>query len=237
MESPLLGYDGSINTIPESTRKPFKLWQKILLFSLATLIIFLSTRVDMSPVSHSKCFNDEVFNLTSPLNSYFADHPSIRDLFEILSSFFLDVNLLSFLGYYVLWGDSWRPILFGSGFYAIRGSLQALTVLGFPEGFIWTFPGIYSFAITYVRSSDFFYSGHVGVMLFLAIYFRTKGFRKMMYYSIFCSVFEGIVMVIVRCHYGIDVVGGALFCHYLWIMSEYPARYVDSFSFPKQNKG
>ena len=142
---------------------------------------------------------------------------------------FIDLGFLIFVGNYVVWGNTWREMLALSLFYAVRGTLQGIDVLGFPDGFIWGYPGMYSFVITYVRSSDFFYSGHVGFMLLCAMSSYGKGLKLLMWYCLFCSFFEGCVMLLVRCHYGIDVVGGLVFAHYLWMLSEMPTKLFDRY--------
>jgi hypothetical protein len=215
-----------------STKKSRKFFYlKCFLLILLLLLIFSSQAINSSTSRSPKCIEDRIFNLTSSINSYFSSSPSIKNSFVILSSFFLDLNISIFLGIFLLWGDSWREVIFAGSFYSIRGLLQALTILGFPEGFIWEYPGIYSLLITYVRSSDFFYSGHVGMMMFTGIYYYRNHFLGLMWYSVFCCIFEAIVMVLVRCHYSIDIVGALIFCHYFWILSKDFAFYADVLGF------
>ena len=204
---------------------------RVCLLLLLFIVIYLTRFVISLTFSNPSCIEDRVFVLTSQINSYFALSPDIKNAFIILSSFFLDLNLSIFMVLFTLWGDSWRELIFASSFYSIRGTLQALTILSFPDGFIWGYPGVYSLLITYVRSSDFFYSGHVGMMMFTGIYYYRNKHNWLMLYSAFCCTFEACVMVIVRCHYSIDIVGALIFCHYFWILSKYFAYYADYLGF------
>lgn len=242
MEEPLLNHSNNEtwfknyighNFNSQKAKKAFywrlSLW--ILIVILIATINFLNNYTKSSP----ECIGDLVFDLSSPINDYFSDNPDIKNSFVILSSFFLDVNLSIFMVIFILWGSSWRALILASSFYGLRGSLQAMTVLGFPQGFVWGYPGIYSLLITYVRSSDFFYSGHVGMMLFTYFYYRDSGYYNLKYYSLFCLVFEACVMVTVRCHYSIDIIGALLFCHYFWILSGYFAYYADYIGFKQSS--
>jgi hypothetical protein len=215
----------------DSPKKKHDFIMRLLGLLVGILSIFWATRISMPKVPHSQCMVDRIFDMTSPLNDYFAKNPQVKDAFVILSSSLIDFNLLCFAILYGLWGTTWRPIVFAASFYAIRGFLQASTVLGFPEGFIWEFPGVYSVLITYVKSSDFFYSGHVGVMLFCGLYFHEHKHEWLAFYSIFCIACEAIIMVLVRCHYGIDIFGGLIFCHYFWTVCEIPSRFVDKLGY------
>lgn len=238
MEEPLLGYSGektatykyiTHNFESEKAKKAFYLRLSLWIIILAFLILvnFINNFTSRTP----ECTEDTIFELSAPINTYFAENPEVKNFFVILSSFLLDVNLSFFMVIFILWGTSWRALTFASSFYALRGYLQAMTVLGFPNGFIWEYPGIYSLLITYVRSSDFFYSGHVGMMLFTCIYFHNGNYNYLKYYSLFCLAFEACVMVFVRCHYSIDIIGAVLFCHYFWILSKYFAQYADYIGF------
>lgn len=240
MEEPLIGesrnkaqksiYETYVSHNWKSAEKTRDFYIRLIGVVLAVIVVGVFSRVERDPVSRAKCMNDAGFDLTNGINVYFRDNAEVKNFVIILSSFFLDVNLLFFLTIYGLYGDSWKPVIFFACFYIIRAILQGSTILGFPEGFVWGFPGIYSLAITYVRSSDFFYSGHVGVMLFLGMFFYDKGYLKLFYYSIFCCLFEGCVMVLVRCHYSIDIIGGILFAHYLWTVSDWISKITDKYS-------
>ena len=238
LESPLIAGKrlGSENIYRKYISHNWESSEKLRLFGMrivgVTLIIITICIVSLlqpSQISGSECMIDKIFIATSSLNTFLAKNPNVKDLIIILSSLFLDIGFLIFVANYVVWSKTWREIIALLMFYSLRGILQTIDVLGFPEGFIWGFPGMYSFVITYVKSSDFFYSGHVGFMLLCAISSYGKDLKLLMWYCLFCSFFEGCVMLLVRCHYGIDVVGGLVFAHYLWMISEAPTRFFDKY--------
>lgn len=215
----------------DNERKKRQFYIRLMGLLVMILTIYLVTRINMPVVSYQQCMADKVFGMTNALNMYFAMNTQVKNAFEIFSSTLIDINLLCFAILYGLWGTTWKPLVFSGSFFIFRGSLQAATVLGFPDGFIWEFPGLYSVLVTYVKSSDFFFSGHVGVMLFCGMFFYEHGHNRLLGYSIFCIFCEAIVMVLVRCHYGIDIVGGLIFSHYIWIISEWPAKIVDKLGY------
>lgn len=98
-----------------------------------------------------------------------------------------------------------------------------------PDDFIWDYPGFPSIMVYYGESSDFFYSGHVGVCLFLALENFAHDNLITGVFSLLLMVLTGFIMIISRAHYFIDIVAGIVFSHYFWIMSERVAPYLDRF--------
>jgi hypothetical protein len=55
--------------------------------------------------------------------------------------------------------------------------------MGRPEGFLWSYPGLYSATVPYHDTNDFFFSGHIGTCFLLAMEYRAAGFYKMSYFA------------------------------------------------------
>jgi hypothetical protein len=241
MDQPLLS-DEKIKRYIEYKRKYFSHnWEspdqikvffiRILGAILVVSVILYFTRSTPSLLNGSECYADQVFKLTDALNAYFELHGTVKKTVLIIASAFLDLALIVFLLEYIVWGKSWRQVIVPILFYTVRACLQAITVLGFPEGYIWENPGFYSVFITYIKSSDFFYSGHVGIMLYCCIDMHDRGNMFISRYCLFCSIFEGIVMILMRCHYISDIIGAVIYTHYLWIASKKLVSYADSFGY------
>jgi hypothetical protein len=96
-------------------------------------------------------------------------------------------------------------------------------VFSFPKDYIWGHPGIFSLTISYARTSDFFYSGHVGSSVlcffeFSRYEFFEKRFSYLKYFSLNCAITQSLVQIIFRGHYLIDVISGFVFAHYFYIL-------------------
>lgn len=115
------------------------------------------------------CYEDVLFDLTKPLNRYFNENDNFRHTLMVISSLFIDTFLIVFLIRWTMFSETLSELFFPFFFYGTRGTLQAIFIFGMPEGLIWDYPGLPSLTITYMRTSDFFYSGHVGVILFCTI--------------------------------------------------------------------
>jgi len=193
------------------------------LFTLVNSVFGLLIPSDSVP-----CVKDYLLDWTEELNTYFRENEPERHTLLIVSSLLVDVLLLHFLVKYLIWGDSWQEPFFIVSFFAFRYCIQQLFHLKYPEGFIWDYPGFPSFAIPYFESSDFFFSGHVGIVSFCALFnYKTKS-KLMTVLSVLAVALEFFAMMVLRTHYTIDLVCGILFAHYFWILSGQVSAYVDA---------
>ena len=96
-----------------------------------------------------------------------------------------------------------------------------------PSTFAFFPPGFPSMSVSYKRSTDFFYSGHVGVLTFLSLEnFEHK--RKIAgYFAIFSIFYVFVILAILRSHYTIDLFAGIIMGHYIWMVIERPAKWLD----------
>jgi PAP2 superfamily C-terminal len=173
------------------------------------------------------CLYDGIFEITTPINHFFIENEEPRNSLLILSSFFIDFLLMWFAVRYALWGKSSRQLIFFFLFYLTRAFIQSFFLMRVPDGYCWDYPGFPSLAVSYHKTSDFFYSGHVGVMLFCALENKHLGNSYMMWVSVFVCVSEFFIMIVLRGHYSIDLISGLVFSHYYWIISGWLCIKVD----------
>jgi hypothetical protein len=173
------------------------------------------------------CLWDGFFELTTPINEFFNENKEPKNAILIFSSFLIDVLLVWFCVRYALWGRTSRQIIFFILFYGTRAAIQSFFLMRIPPGYCWDYPGFPSLAVSYEKTSDFFYSGHVGVMLFCALEHRWLGNRYMMWVALFVVFMESLIMIVLRGHYSIDIISGLVFAHYYWIVSEWISLHVD----------
>jgi len=100
--------------------------------------------------------------------------------------------------------------------------------MGYPEGYIWEYPGFPSIMVSYLKSNDFFFSGHVGLPIILMSEFYFLERYYMVIFSIFTFLIEIFTMIAIRGHYTIDLIAGAVFAHYIFQNVE---RYIDKLDY------
>ncbi len=103
----------------------------------------------------------------------------------------------------------------------------------FPKGFLFEYPGFPSITVSYLKTNDFFYSGHVGmpVILMCEFYFLKRYY--MFSFSIFTFFVEFFTMIFLRSHYSIDLISGAIFAHYIFQNVSKITHYFDNLTFNK----
>ncbi|HEY6944085.1 MAG TPA: phosphatase PAP2-related protein [Candidatus Acidoferrum sp.] len=157
---------------------------------------------------------DALHNLTSGLNSYFAQNSAAANALLILSSAFIDALGVFLLGSW-LFGGSVRPFLGLVLLMLLRQFLQALCSLPVPSGMIWHYPGFPSLLVTYHVANDFFFSGHTAIAVFGAIELSRFPRRWLTAIAVLVVLFEVATVLILRAHYTMDVFTGILAA--LWI--------------------
>jgi len=185
------------------------------------------TGVALPQESIETCYWDALHEVSAPLNTYFAENAYARHSLLISSSMIVDFLLLSFAVRYVMFGKSCRELVFLVSFYGFRAVIQGLFLMKFPEGLAWDRPPFPSLTVSYALTSDFFYSGHLGVVTFCALENHKAKNYLLAWVSVFSIVFEFFVMVVLRGHYTIDLISGIVFAHYIWIVSGKFSRFLD----------
>lgn len=97
----------------------------------------------------------------------------------------------------------------------------------YPDGYLWDFPGLYSITVPYGKTNDFYYSGHVGCCLLSYLEFKANGWFKFAYFSLVTMILQASLMIFLRSHYSIDIFGGLVFAHYIWMMAEKYSYFID----------
>jgi hypothetical protein len=168
------------------------------------------------------CFRDRyVSKYIYSITKFLSQHLHIRDLFLITGSNSLDVLLLSYMAIYIKYGKSWTGIINMVLFYSIRGVFQNYITLSYYHTYLYTEPAFFSFFVPVFRAADFFWSGHCGITLIVALQFRNWGYHKTFCVGLIISLWQGFVMTSLRAHYSIDIIFGWLISHYCFWWSAY----------------
>jgi hypothetical protein len=182
------------------------------------------------------CLEDKTHILTDSLNKYLHENPLVSDYMTIISSLFIDIMMISICLYWVFYSESWRFLFSLFVFYILRAVTQGLFIMRAPEGLIWNHPGLPSLAVSYLKTTDFFFSGHVGLPIIVACEFFKNDYVFMAYFSLLSCLIEFIVMTIMRGHYIIDLIFGITTAHYVYIIVEKYIHIIDDSSFSLKNQ-
>jgi hypothetical protein len=98
----------------------------------------------------------------------------------------------------------------------------------YPEGYLWEYPGFPSITVSYLKTNDFFFSGHCGMPILMAMEFRKIKHYKMFIFCLFTCIFEAFTMIVMRGHYSIDILAGIIFAHYIFIQVNHYVNHLDS---------
>ena len=241
-ESPVLSTSSTLPVIQDKIKIPitktilFDKWTifKIILVTLSLVALGLNTIYGFAlPKGDVKCMEDLFFNITEPVNTYFANHPASKNALLIISSLFIDAMVLYGFYHWALYIRSWRIPLAIACFYLFRALIQQLLMMRFPMGYLWDYPGFPSIVVSYLRTNDFFFSGHVRFPIIFAYEWHKLNKKIFMYGAFLICVLEFITMVFLRGHYSIDLVSGLIYSHYTCIMIEPLAKFLDNNRFTR----
>jgi len=201
----------------------------IICFALIALNTY--SNIPVAETEDSHCIVDRSFIHSKDFNQHIKENPDIRKLLVIISSFLIDYSIFGLIYVWIFYGKTWQPLISIIVFYGFRGLCNYLYLLQSPTDLLWEFPGIWSFSVSYHKTTDFFFSGHVGINFISAYEVNRLGFPKTALISIlgvFCQIF---VMVNIRGHFFIDLIAGLLSAHYSIILSDYFHNYVSRLVF------
>lgn len=164
--------------IPESEYPNFKIWFNLLVFCGIGLILFLFKMFGI-PTLSVPCLLDRGHQVTEPINRMCNDNPTFGHGIIIVSSLCIDFIVTSSLLYWFLNSKSLRLPIALFLFYILRIPHLYIYTPKFPDGFFFEYPGFPSISVPYGRQSDFYFSGHSGIMTLMFCEWRHLGFKKM----------------------------------------------------------
>jgi membrane-associated phospholipid phosphatase len=152
---------------------------------------------------------DFVHDLTARWNSYLSLNERAANAALITSSIFIDLFGLSLIAA-AIFGPTFAPFLAVLIVFALRQVCQGLCTLPPPPGIIWRNPGFPALLVTYAVGNDFFFSGHTALAVLGAIEIAHSGPPWLAVIAAVIALGEMLVVLVLRAHYTLDVVAGAL---------------------------
>ena len=213
--------DPKMKKIEENESKQITHTQKIICFLIVIVVLTITNQISFHDTTkgREKCNIDKFLDLTENLNKVARENENFRNFLMVISSFLIDMSVIATGVCWILYSKTWRPLISIGMFYLFRGIINASFAMKYPENMIWEYPGIPSFSVSYHKTSDFFFSGHVGINLIAAIELYRYGMTKISFLSFFGIFFQIFTMIVLRGHYSIDLIAGLISAHYCDLIS------------------
>lgn len=130
-------------------------------------------------------------------------HPKEKKYMIAFSSFYLDCMFLFFAYHFIRYSNNPR-ILYAAGFfYGARALCQALFLFQFPIGYTFDDPNVFSLMVPYGTTSDFYFSGHCGILLLINMELYHMGYVHLSWANFLFLGYMASVMIGTRGHYSI----------------------------------
>jgi membrane-associated phospholipid phosphatase len=152
---------------------------------------------------------DVLHRWSAPLHGALVARPRAADRLLVVSSAFVDALGLYVLGAGLL-GPSFRPLVALFAVFSLRQVCQALVVLPAPQGMIWRDPGFPTLFVTYGTGGDFFFSGHTAIAALGALELSRAAPPWLAWTAAAVALLEVAAVIVLRAHWTIDVLAGAL---------------------------
>lgn len=182
---------------------------RVVVVIVALAIWFWTQKLIGAKASIGSGLGDALHGMTGNWHRYLLAHSKVADRLLIGSSLFIDIFGVSLIGLAVI-GPTMKPFVALIVLFALRQICQGICTLPPPPGIIWRNPGFPSLLVTYSVSNDFFFSGHTALAVLGAIEVSHLAPGWLAGVACAVAVLEAGVVLVLRAHYTLDIIAGAL---------------------------
>jgi hypothetical protein len=182
---------------------------RVLVIVVALVIWFWTQKLIARKAPEPDGMGDAVHRWTAGWHNYFLTHDKAANRALALSSLGIDVLGLSLIGA-AIFGPSFAPFLAILIVFSLRQICQLCCTLPPPPGMIWRDPGYPTALVTYGVSNDFFFSGHTALAVLGAIEICQLAPWYLGAAAVLLALAEALIVLVLRAHYTLDVITGAL---------------------------
>lgn len=168
------------------------------------------------PYADIPCLIDKTHQFTSIINEEINSNKTFGNFMIISTSLFVDFFAVTILYIWITKTRSIRIMIVFLLFYVIRGIHLYFFRLKFPAGFYFPYPGFPSLTVPYGRESDFFFSGHCGMLTICMKELSKEKFNTLKIINLFAIIWTAFSLVCLRVHYFIDISTGILWATFLF---------------------
>jgi len=181
-----------------------------ILFTAAALAIWFWSQALIGRKAFGKDgVGDWLHDLTAGWNHWLTVHPKAADMLLIISSLLVDLFGIALIAFAVF-GPSVGPLIALVIVFGLRQICQASNSLPAPPGILWRRPGFPAVFVTYGISNDFFFSGHTALAVLGAIQAAHLLPAWAGIAAAIIALLEAVVVLVLRAHYTMDIIAGAL---------------------------
>jgi len=199
---------------------------RVLAIALALVIWFWTQKLIGIRAGRCDGIGDRGHDLTAKWHAYFAANARAADRALMLSSLCID-GFGVFLIAAAVFGRSFAPFLGVLIVFSLRQICQAYCPLPPPPGIIWRNPGFPTVLVTYGVGNDFFFSGHTALAMLGAIELCHLAPWWLAVVAVVLALGEAVIVLVLRAHYTMDVVTGALAAWFAADMARWLAPLLD----------
>lgn len=127
----------------------------------------------------------------------------MRSFVIISSSLLMDITFIVLMAVFVFKGKTPRVAYAVIIFYGCRAICQNLFFFQFPENWIFTDPGFFSLLVPYDKTSDFYFSGHVGFLAMSTLELVHIGWVGVAFLNFVSMIYTAWMLITLRAHYSI----------------------------------
>jgi hypothetical protein len=91
-----------------------------ILFFTVLMSTALATTKRNDKISRQECLRDYTFFMTSPVNKFLKEHPTVTNAFIIYSSMLMDFLIVTFVLLFLLYWKTYRPVITYILFFGFR---------------------------------------------------------------------------------------------------------------------
>lgn len=169
---------------------------------------------------------DRLHDWTAGWHRWLETHPRATNGSLIVSSLFIDLFGLFLIGSALI-GPSFAPFLAMIIVFGMRQVCQGLCEIPSPPGMIWRHPGFPSLLVTYHVSNDLFFSGHTAIAVLGAIEIAAVAPTWLAAIAALIALGQMLFLIVLRGHYTLDVITGALAAFFGSSLAHQLAPWVD----------
>jgi hypothetical protein len=182
---------------------------RVLVIVVALAIWFWTQKLIARKAAEPEGIGDAVHRWTAGWHNYFLTHEKAANRALALSSLGIDVLGLSLIAA-AIFGPTFAPFLAILIVFSLRQICQLCCTLPPPPGMIWRDPGYPTALVTYGVSTDLFFSGHTALAVLGAIEICQLAPWYLGVAAVVLAIAEAGIVLVLRAHYTIDVITGAL---------------------------
>jgi hypothetical protein len=223
------------NASNEEEKRFFYIKISISIFVFSVSLINSLTEM-LVPEDEPVCIEDKTHNIFNYFNSVLKLHGFVKKIILVINGLAMDSCLISLVYAWITYGKSWKPVMRISLFLLFKFLLKNIFLEKLPDGDLLEFPGIPSLVMSYSKTNDLFFSGHIGILFLIGTElwdFRSYSIRlKLMSFLCFAmlpwlSVFE----LSIRSAYSLDILIGIISAHYCTFIPEKLVGHIDNYFF------